>query len=208
VTEQRAARIAESAQVEDGAVIGDGAQVWHRAHVRGGAEIGEGTVIGSGVYVGPGVRMGRNCKVQNLALVYEPAVLEDGVFVGPAVVFTNDLNPRAVNPDMTLKSADDWHAVGVTVRVGAAIGARSVCVAPVEIGAWALVAAGSTVVRDVPAFALVAGSPARRIGWVGRVGVRLVDDGDGRWRCPSSGETYVEDGDGLRIETASAGTAP
>jgi len=203
VTEERAARIAESAQVEDGAVIGADAQIWHRAHIRGGAEIGAGTVIGSGVYVGPGVRMGRNCKVQNLALVYEPAVLEDGVFVGPAVVFTNDLNPRAVNPDLTLKSADDWQAVGVTVREGAAIGARSVCVAPVEIGAWALVAAGSTVVRDVPSFALVAGSPARRIGWVGRVGVRLVEDGDGRWRCPSSGEIYVEDGDGLRIETSS-----
>jgi UDP-2-acetamido-3-amino-2,3-dideoxy-glucuronate N-acetyltransferase len=202
MSEQRAPRIAPSAQVEDGARIGDGAQIWHRAHVRDGAEIGEGAIIGSGAYVGPGVRMGRNCKVQNLALIYEPAVLEDGVFVGPAVVFTNDLNPRAVNPDMSLKSADDWHAVGVTVRAGAAIGARSVCVAPVEIGTWALVAAGSTVVRDVPPFALVAGSPARRIGWVGRVGVRLVEDGDGRWRCPSSGETYVEDGDGLRVETA------
>ncbi|MGN6326423.1 acyltransferase [Pseudolysinimonas sp.] len=200
MTEERAPRIADSAQVEDGAIVGAGAQIWHRAHVRSGAEIGGGTVIGSGVYVGPGVRMGRNCKVQNLALVYEPAVLEDGVFVGPAVVFTNDLNPRAVNPDMSLKSADDWHAVGVTVRAGAAIGARSVCVAPVEIGPWALVAAGSTVVRDVPAFALVAGSPARRIGWVGRVGVRLVDEGNGRWRCPSSGELYVEDSDGLRIE--------
>jgi UDP-2-acetamido-3-amino-2,3-dideoxy-glucuronate N-acetyltransferase len=204
VTDTSAFRAAPTAQIEDGAVIGDGAVVWHLAHVREGAEIGAGSIIGRGAYVGPGVRMGRNCKVQNHALVYEPAVLEDGVFVGPAVVFTNDLNPRAVNPDGSLKSAEDWHAVGVTVRTGAAIGARSVCVAPVEIGAWALVAAGSVVVRDVPAFALVAGTPARRIGWVGRAGVRLVDEAGGVWRCPSTGEHYRELDDRLILDDPDA----
>ncbi|HEU4676533.1 MAG TPA: hypothetical protein VFS29_11120, partial [Motilibacteraceae bacterium] len=128
---------------------------------------------------------------------YEPAVLEDGVFVGPAVVFTNDHYPRSVDPDGKLKRGDDWEAVGVTVREGASIGARSVCVAPVTIGRWATVAAGAVVVKDVPDFALVAGVPARRIRWVGRAGVPLETDGEAtpegqRWRCPKTGQLYVE----------------
>lgn len=186
-----APRIAATAQVDDGARLESGVIVWELAHVREDAVIGEGSSLGRGAYVGPGVTLGRNCKIQNYALLYEPAVLEDGVFVGPAVVFTNDVYPRAINPDGSRKSGDDWHAVGVTVRTGAAIGARSVCIAPVEIGEWALVAAGATVTRDVPAFALVAGSPARRIGWVGRAGARLVPDG-GDFRCPLTGEVYRE----------------
>jgi len=166
-------------------------KIWDGAHVREGATIGEGTSIGRGAYVGQGVVMGRNCKLQNLALVYEPAVLGDGVFIGPAVVLTNDLFPRAVNPDQTRKTADDWHAVGVTVRDGASIGARAVCVAPVTIGEWAMVGAGAVVVHDVPAHALVVGSPARQIGWVGRAGYRLVKESNGRWRCDATGETYL-----------------
>jgi len=165
--------------------------VWDGAHVRDGATIGEGTSIGRGAYVGPGVVMGRNCKLQNLALVYEPAVLGDGVFIGPGAVLTNDLFPRAVNPDQTRKTADDWHAVGVTVRDGASIGARAVCVAPVTVGEWAMVGAGAVVVHDVPAHALVVGSPARQIGWVGRAGHRLVEESNGRWRCDATGETYL-----------------
>ncbi|MBG6056132.1 acetyltransferase-like isoleucine patch superfamily enzyme [Salinibacterium sp. CAN_S4] len=187
-----APRIAATAQVDDGARVEPGAVVWELAHVRENAVIGAGSSLGRGAYVGPGVVLGRNCKIQNYALLYEPAILEDGVFVGPAVVFTNDLYPRAINPDGSRKSGDDWHAVGVTVRTGAAIGARSVCVAPVEIGEWALVAAGATVIRDVPAFALVAGSPARRIGWVGHAGARLVQDGDA-FRCPMTGAMFRED---------------
>jgi len=166
-------------------------KIWDGAHVREGVTIGEGTSIGRGAYVGQGVVMGRNCKLQNLALVYEPAVLGDGVFIGPAVVLTNDLFPRAVNPDQTRKSADDWHAVGVTVRDGASIGARAVCVAPVTIGEWAMVGAGAVVVQDVPAYALVVGSPARQIGWMGRAGYRLVEESNGRWRCDATGETYL-----------------
>ena len=166
-------------------------KIWDGAHVREGATIGEGTSIGRGAYVGQGVVMGRNCKLQNLALVYEPAVLGDGVFIGPAVVLTNDLFPRAVNPDQTRKTADDWHAVGVTVRDGASIGARAVCVAPVTIGEWAMVGAGAVVVQDVPAYALVVGSPARQIGWMGRSGYRLVEESTGRWRCDVTGETYL-----------------
>lgn len=186
------ARIQASADVSPDATIGEGSSVWHLAQVREQAVLGTGCIIGRGAYVGPGVRLGDNCKLQNHALVYEPAVLEDGVFVGPAVVFTNDHYPRAINPDGTLKSAHDWEPVGVTVRTGAAIGARSVCVAPVTVGRWAMVAAGSVVVRDVPDFALVAGVPARWIRWVGHAGVPLEDAGDGTWRCPQTGRTYRE----------------
>ena len=203
-----APRIAATAQVDDGARLESGVVVWELAHVREDAIIGEGSSLGRGAYVGPGVTLGRNCKIQNYALLYEPAVLEDGVFVGPAVVFTNDVYPRAINPDGSRKSGDDWHAVGVTVRTGAAIGARSVCIAPVEIGAWALVAAGATVTRDVPAYALVAGSPARRIGWVGRAGARLIVDGD-HLRCPLTGELYREVGGTLApLETDARSSSP
>jgi acetyltransferase-like isoleucine patch superfamily enzyme len=128
--------------------------------------------IGRGAYVGPGVVIGDNVKLQNHALVYEPARLGDGVFVGPAAVLTNDEYPRAVTPEGRLKSGADWTAVGVTIGEGAAIGARAVCVAPVAVGRWALVAAGAVVTKDVPDFALVVGVPARRIGWVGRAGAR------------------------------------
>jgi acetyltransferase-like isoleucine patch superfamily enzyme len=191
------ARVHPSADVAADAQLGEGTSVWHLAQVREGAVLGENCIIGRGAYVGTGVRLGDNCKLQNYALVYEPAELGDGVFIGPAVVLTNDLYPRAVTPEGALKSGDDWHAVGVTVRTGASVGARSVCVAPVTIGRWALVAAGSVVVKDVPEYALVVGVPARRIGWVGRAGVPLEAAGDGAWRCPQTGETYTERDDVL-----------
>lgn len=185
-------RIMDTADVSPDATIGDGTSVWHLAQVREDAVVGTNCILGRGSYVGPGVQIGDRCKLQNYALVYEPAVLEDGVFVGPAVVFTNDYFPRAITPDGVLKRGDDWPAVAVTVRTGASIGARSVCVAPVTIGRWALVAAGSVVTRDVPDFALVAGVPARRIRWVGRAGVPLEQQVDGSWRCPESDERFVE----------------
>jgi len=108
------------------------------------------------------------------------------------VVLTNDMYPRSVDVSGNLKRSDDWHAQGVVVREGASLGARAVVVAGCEIGRWALVAAGAVVTRDVPDFALVAGVPARRIGWVGRAGERLADEGDGKWRCPRTGELYQE----------------
>jgi len=185
-------RVADTAQVHPEATVGDGTLVWDLAQVREGAVVGEQCILGRGAYLGPGVVLGDRCKVQNHALVYEPAVLEDGVFVGPAVVLTNDEYPRAVTPTGDLKSHDDWTAVGVVARTGASIGARAVCIAPVTIGRWAMVAAGAVVSRDVPDFALVVGVPARRVGWVGRAGVPLEEVAPGSWRCPSTGETYDE----------------
>lgn len=202
MTETEPARIAESADVDDAAELGDGTLVWHLAQVREGARIGRECIIGRGAYIGPGVVLGDRCKVQNHALVYEPAIVEDGAFIGPAVVFTNDYFPRAVTPDGELKDADDWTAVAVTVREGASIGARAVCVAPVEVGRWAMVAAGAVVTRDVPDFALMAGVPARRVRWVGHAGVPLQPAGPGRFRCPTTGREYVETDGRLQEEPA------
>ena len=171
-------RISDDAQVAGDVTIGDGTQVWNLVQIREGARIGAECVIGRGAYIGIGVRLGDRCKIQNNALVYDPAVIGDGVFIGPGAILTNDRLPRAISPTGELKRADDWDPVGVTVDTGASIGAGAVCVAPVRIGAWAMVAAGSVVVRDVPDHALVAGNPARQIGWVGCDGRRMAVDGE------------------------------
>jgi acetyltransferase-like isoleucine patch superfamily enzyme len=185
-------RIHPTADVASNVKLGEGVAIWDYAKIREDCVLGDNVIIGRGVYVGNGVHIGANCKIQNLALVYEPAILEAGVFIGPSVVLTNDEYPRAVNPDGSQKDSGDWQATGVIVREGASIGARSVLVAPVEIGAWALVAAGSTVVKDVPAFALVAGTPAKRIRWVGKSGVPLLIEGAGYFICPKTGARYLE----------------
>lgn len=188
--------LAPGADVSPEAEVGDGSKIWHLAQVREAAVLGENCVVGRGAYIGTGVQVGANSKIQNYALVYEPAHLEEGVFIGPAVVLTNDTYPRAINVDGTQKSADDWDAVGVHIGRGASIGARAVCVAPVRIGAWAMVAAGSVVAKDVPDHALMVGVPARRLGWVGTTGRRLQADGDG-WVCPDTGQRYRQDGETL-----------
>lgn len=193
--------IHSTADVDKGVFVGEDSKIWHYAQVRSGASLGIGCIIGRGAYIGSGVSLGKNCKVQNYALIYEPALLEDGVFVGPAAVLTNDQFPRAVNPDLSIKSGDDWEPVGVTVREGAAIGARAVCIAPVMIGKWAVVAAGAVVTRDVPDFALVAGVPARRIAWMGKSGRPLLQTEAGKFECPLDGSRYEEIGPNELKET-------
>jgi acetyltransferase-like isoleucine patch superfamily enzyme len=193
------ASVEPSAVVESGARIGDGTHVWDLSQVRAGASIGDECVIGRNVYVDADVVIGNRCKIQNNALVYGPARLGDGVFVGPAAVLTNDLHPRAVTPDGALKGADAWHAAGVVIEQGAAVGAGAVVISGVSIGAWALVAANATVTRSVPAHALVAGSPARQVAWVGRTGRRLEPVGGQRFTCPDTDATYIEH-DGVLTE--------
>jgi len=196
---------AAGADVHATARIGPGTTVWHLAQIREDAAVGSDCTIGRAAYIGVGVRIGDRVKVQNHALVYEPAQLGDDVFVGPAAVLTNDRHPRSVTPSGARKNGSDWDPVGVVVDRGASVGARAVCVAPVRVGAWAMVGAGAVVVRDVPAHALVVGVPARQIGWVGRTGARLEPAGTGRWRCAETGQMYTESADGLVELTRTGG---
>lgn len=196
--------VADTAEVASHVDLGGGTKVWDLAQIREHATLGRRCVIGRGAYVGVGVTIGDDCKLQNYALVYEPAILGNGVFVGPGAVLTNDQFPRAITADGVGKGPGDWTAVGVSVERGASIGARAVCVAPVTIGEWAMVAAGAVVVHDVPDFALVAGVPARQLGWVGRSGQRLVALSGGLWHCPETLEIYQEQDHVLRLLEPSA----
>jgi acetyltransferase-like isoleucine patch superfamily enzyme len=191
--------IHESAEIASSATIGHGSRVWHFSQVGENCKIGANVSIGRNVFVGEGVAIGDNCKIQNSALLYAPAFLEAGVFIGPGVILTNDEYPRAINSDGSQKAPSDWKPVGVSIREGASIGAGSICIAPVEIGEWALVAAGSVVTSNVPAFALVAGVPAKRLNWVGKAGFPLNFLGGGHYICPKTGSRYIEH-DSKRLE--------
>lgn len=188
-----------TADVDETAKIPNSASIWHHAQIREGAKIGEDVVVGRGAYIGAGVTVGRGSKVQNYALVYEPARLGEGVFIGPAAVLTNDRIPRSVRSDLRPKHAADWTAVGVDVMEGASIGAGAVCVAPLTIGRWAMVGAGAVVTHNVRDYELVVGNPARRLGWVGPSGLRLVPlaGSPSTWRCPETGALFREDPHGL-----------
>ncbi len=174
--------IAETAIVEEGVSLGPRVRVWHHAQVRVGASVGEGVVLGKGCFVDEGVVIGRGSKVQNGAQLYAPAVLEDGVFVGPMVVLTNDRFPRAMGPQGVEMGKADWRAIGCQIGCGASLGAGSMIVCT-TVGAWAMVGAGSVVTKPVPSHALVFGVPARQVGWVCRCGVRQ------RASCPTCGWT-------------------
>lgn len=190
--------IHESADVDPRARVDSSASIWGLAQIREGASIGADTIIGRGAYIGIGVDVGARVKIQNYALLYEPAVVGNGAFIGPGVILTNDHHPRAISPDGALKAVADWEAVGVVVGEGASVGAGAICVAPVRIGAWALVGAGAVVTSDVSDYGLVVGTPARQVGWVGRAGHRLASvDGGAIWKCPITGQTYGESDGGL-----------
>jgi acetyltransferase-like isoleucine patch superfamily enzyme len=159
-------RIHPTADVSENAEIGEGSSVWHQAQVREGVSIGDNCIIGKGVYVDAGVKIGDNVKIQNYVSVYHGLTIEDGVFVGPHVCFTNDMRPRAINPDGSLKAADDWVLSETRVKRGAALGANSTIRCGVTIGEWAMVGSGSVVTKDVPAHGLVYGNPAQLRGFV------------------------------------------
>ncbi len=187
---QERVMIHPTAQVSERARIGDHTSIWNQAQVREDVSIGQNCILGKDVYVDFGVQIGDNVKIQNGACVYHGTTLESGVFVGPGVIFTNDKTPRAINPDGSLKGSDDWTVGETRVRYGASIGAGAVILPEVTVGRFALVGAGAVVTRDVPDHALVAGNPARQIGYVCKCAGRLVQEGQGKYRCPECGERF------------------
>lgn len=178
-------QIHPSAIVDEGAVIGEGSRVWHFVHVCGGARIGARVSLGQNVFVGNRVVIGDDCKIQNNVSVYDNVTLEEGVFCGPSMVFTNVYNPRA---EVERKS----EFRDTLVRRGATLGANSTIVCGVTIGAYAFVGAGAVINHDVPDYALMVGVPARQIGWMSEYGERLPLPltGDGEAVCPHSGMVY------------------
>jgi UDP-2-acetamido-3-amino-2,3-dideoxy-glucuronate N-acetyltransferase len=180
----------ETAVVDEGAEIGAGTKVWHFSHVSAGARIGARCSLGQNVFVAPRVTVGDGCKIQNNVSLYEGVVLEDYVFCGPSMVFTNVRTPRSAFPRNT--SAD---YATTRVRYGASIGANATIVCGATVGEWAFVAAGAVVTKDVPDYALMGGVPARRIGWACRCGATLRFDDDGRAACPECDRTYQRAGD-------------
>jgi UDP-2-acetamido-3-amino-2,3-dideoxy-glucuronate N-acetyltransferase len=173
------ARIHGSADIEPDVAVGPRTSIWHRAQVRTGARIGADCVIGRDAFIDEGVTLGDRVKVQNLALVYHGVTVEDGVFIGPNAILTNDRHPRAIAISGQLARADDWTVAPILLRHGASVGAGAVVVAGTTVGRFATIGAGGVVTRDVPDHALVAGSPARVIGWVCACGARLHDATDG-----------------------------
>jgi acetyltransferase-like isoleucine patch superfamily enzyme len=186
-------RIPPTAEVSPEAVIGPGTSIWHQAQVRANARVGKNCILGKGVYIDAGVIIGDNVKIQNYVSVYHGVEIESGVFVGPHVCFTNDLHPRAVNPDGTLKSADDWTLSPTRICEGASLGANATIVCGVVIGSWAMVGAGSVVTRDVPSHGLVYGNPASLKGYVCLCGTTVPLAGE-RQTCPNCGRQTIIDG--------------
>jgi UDP-2-acetamido-3-amino-2,3-dideoxy-glucuronate N-acetyltransferase len=178
-----------SAIVDQGAQIGDGSRIWHFAHVCGGAKIGRNVSLGQNAFVGNKVVIGDNCKIQNNVSVYDNVTLEEGVFCGPSMVFTNVYNPRAL-----IERKSEYR--DTLVCKGATLGANCTIVCGVSIGKFALIAAGAVINKDVLAYALMAGVPARQIGWISEFGeqIPLPLEGEGRYICPHTGQCYQLNG--------------
>jgi acetyltransferase-like isoleucine patch superfamily enzyme len=193
-----AIRIAQNASVSDAAKLSDNTLVWDFAQVRENAVVGENSIIGSYAYIDANVKVGANCKIQNRALIYDPAIIHNGVFIGPSAILTNDKNPRALRESGEIKKLEDWKKDGVEVFEGASIGAGAICIAPIKIGRWALVGAGSVVTKNVRDFALVLGNPAHQVGWVGPAGAPLKKISDGIFECPVTLSKYIEKENELR----------
>jgi acetyltransferase-like isoleucine patch superfamily enzyme len=192
-------RVHPTATIERDTMIGPGTQIWHEAQVRADARIGRECILGKGVFVDSGVQIGDRVKIQNYACIYHGSTIEDGVFIGPHVVLTNDRFPRAITPSGALKTAEDWRCDETRICYGASLGARSVILPGVTVGAWAMIGAGAIVTADVPAHGLVVGCPARLIGFVCACGIRR-SSADGR--CPTCGWLPVEDYEEMRAQTA------
>jgi UDP-2-acetamido-3-amino-2,3-dideoxy-glucuronate N-acetyltransferase len=175
----------ETAIVDDGAKIGRGSKVWHWVHICGGAQVGENCVFGQNVFVGNQVQIGNNVKIQNFVSVYDQVILEDDVFCGPSMVFTNVINPRSA-----IVRKNEY--LQTRVKKGATLGANCTIVCGVTIGEYGFVGAGAVVTKDVPAYALMAGVPARQMGWMGEHGVRLEKSTNGEWICPDTQSRYQE----------------
>jgi UDP-2-acetamido-3-amino-2,3-dideoxy-glucuronate N-acetyltransferase len=169
------ARIHPSADLEPEVRVGAGTSVWQRAQIRRGASIGADCIIGRDVFVDEGVEIGNRVKIQNGALLYHGVTVEDGVFVGPGAILTNDRYPRAITTTGDVARAEDWTVSPISLRYGCSVGAGAVVVAGMDVGRFAMVGAGGVVTRSVPGYALVAGNPARRLGWVCACGARLLD---------------------------------
>jgi UDP-2-acetamido-3-amino-2,3-dideoxy-glucuronate N-acetyltransferase len=181
-----------TADVSPHATIGDGTRIWHEAQVREGAIIGRECILGKGAYVDKDVHIGDRCKLQNGALVYHGFNLDDGVFVGPGAMLLNDKYPRAINPDGTLKSDNDWEVSEGVVERGASIGGGAIVLPGVRIGAMAIVGSGAVVTRDVPERGIVIGNPARLRGFACDCGHVIQQQGSaGAYACASCGRTYT-----------------
>jgi acetyltransferase-like isoleucine patch superfamily enzyme len=182
-----------SAEVSNQARVGSGASIWRFSIIQDGAEIGSNTIIGSNVYIGSGVKIGSDCKIQNGAQIFEGSIVGDGVFIGPGVILTNDKKPRAVTDQNKLKSKSDWKLASVQICNFASIGAGAICVAPIRIGEWALVGAGSVVTKSVNSFEYGFGNPYVKRGWIGKLGETLVQvESSNFWLCPISKQLYEE----------------